>query len=916
MRKVERPPEVQPGCERSRPVTKARGTRWVWTAGLALALLVLGVDSARRLDGIQAATEALVGARLQPEVDADSPTGYRWGQHRLVLTQTDGYGWLLQAEQELSGGGIRVRSVAYDGALEGREVHWAGLLRWWGLGVTGLYQLAHPDLTAPQALERVAPWANTALLAFFLVALTPLIAFRFGSLPACLFAVGCVAVYPFYDFFGVGYFDHHGVAAMSCMVAVLFLVAGGAGWIRAGEGAGGKPGSEERVLWEWLPTRPVARRWFIASGVAGAVGLWVSAAAMAPVLVGIGLTVLIIFAASWRLQPVRARWVCDASLFRTWGIAGAVGSLCFYLLEYFPGHIGMRLEVNHPLYALAFLGGGDLLARVGTVSAASPHDDAQSGAAVAWLLLDAVLILMLPVMVLVTGESTFWLSDSFLWVFHSLYIVEFLDFNSWLLHLTPTQIVAQVSLAPLVGLLLASALWPTTLVGGWRIAWRTLLLVLVGTGTALTFIFFLRLTGGNGSVAGIGAACAVALWFLLPSPPRTPPLALPWQGALLLASVPASLLLILSLLQMRWMGNAAALWLGVLVVATAVLFEANHVVIRAMVGRVTSGALLFAVLILSPWLAVRAPFVRPNVDVISRDASLWLRRRTGDQPGVILAAPTATAHMTWFGGFRGIGTLYWENLDGLRASTEIYRAPDAVAAQALLGRYGVTHLVFYGWDGGLEQLELSAATAEGRAQTTPQGFLGQIELEMRAGRPASLPSWLVPLPYVPPTVAGYAHPVVRILEVVDNQAPEIALVRLAQFYKAMEISAGVEQSLARSLAIGPSVPGLAMMAELQHLQGANAAFLVTIAQLRAELARAESIELGDRLDAAIALGLEGDAQGVSDQLDAALAGADEKQLRRLAPGRPSLLVELARGLGLDRKYPDAIALAVRLRSGS
>ena len=890
--------------------------RWAWVVGLALALLVLGVDSARRLNGIQAATEAVVGARLQPEIDAGSPSGYRWGQHRLVLTQTDGYEWLLQAEQELSGGGLRVRSVAYDGAPEGRDVHWAGFLRWWGLGVTALYNLVHPDLTAPQALERVAPWANTALLVVLLVVLTPVIAFRFGSLPASLFAVGCVAVHPFYDFFGVGYFDHHGAAAMSCMVAVLFLVAGGASWIRAGEGEGGKSGSEERVLWEWLPTRRVARRWFIASGLAGAVGLWISAAAMVPVLVGIGLGVLITFAALPRPRSARAPWVCEPSLFRAWGFAGAMGSCCLYLVEYFPGDMGMRLEVNHPLYALAFLGGGNLLARIGSRLAhpanASPRDAAQPYAAEGWLLLDAVLILLLPAVILFTGESTFRLSDRFLWVFHSRYIVEFLDLNSWLLRLTPTQVVAQVSLVPLVGLLVAAVLWPTTLLGRWRIAWRALLLASVGAGMALVFIFFLRLTGGNASVAGLGAVCAVALWFLLPSPPRTPPLAQPWQGALLLVSVPASLLLIVSLLQMRWMGNAAAVWLGVLVVATAVLFRANHVVVRTLVGRATSGALVFAVLVVSPLLAVRAPFVRPNVDVISRDASLWLRRRIGDQPSVILAGPTATAHMTWFGGFRGIGTLYWENLDGLRTSTEIYSAPDEGSARALLGKYGVTHLVFYGWDGGLEQLELAAAAAEGREQMSPQGFLGQIELEMRAGRPESLPAWLVPLAYAPATVAGYAHPVVQILEVVDDQAPEIALVRRAQFYKAMENSAGVERSLEGSLAFGPSVAALAMTAELQHLQGAGAAFLVTLARLSAELARTGSIELGDRLDAVIALGLGGEAQAVAAQLDAALAGADEKQLRRLPPGRLSLLVDLSRGLGLDRRYPVAIALAQRL----
>ena len=889
--------------------------RWAWTIGLALALLVLGADSARRLDGINAATEVLVGARLQPEVDAESPTGYRWNQHRLVLTQTDGYEWLLQAEQELSDGGLRVRSVAYDGVPEGREVHWAGLLRWWGLGVTGLYQLAHPDLTAPQALERVAPWANTSLLAVLLVVLTPLIAFRFGSLPACLFAVGCVAVHPFYDFFGVGYFDHHGVAAMSCLLAVLFLVAGGAGWVRASEGEGGEPGPEERALWEWLPARSMARRWFIASGLAGAVGLWISAAAMVPVLIGVGVGVLITFAVSWRSLPARAPWVCDPSLYRIWGIAGAVGSLCLYLLEYFPEHVGMRLEVNHPLYALAFFGGGDLLARVGTASASSPGDDVRPGAKLGWLLLDVGMIVLLPAVILLTGESTFMLSDRFLWVFHGRYIVEFLSLDSWLTRLTPTQVVAQMSLVPMAGLLLAAALWPTTLEGGRRLAWRALLSVLVGVGAAFAFVFFLGLSGGNGSVAGLGAACAVALWFLLPMPDKAPSLALPWQSALVLASAPGCLLLILSLLQMRWMGNAAALWLGVLVVGAAVLFKANHVLTRSMAGRVASGVLVLAVLILSPLLAVRAPFVRPNVDVVGRDASLWLRRRIGDQPGVILAGPTATAHMTWFGGFRGIGTLYWENLDGLRASTEIYRAPDARSARALLSRFGVTHLVFYGWDGGLEQLELAAAAADGREQASSLGFLGQIERQVRSGRFESLPSWLVPLPYAPATVAGYVHPVVQILEVTEDQTPEIAFARLAQFHKAMEDSAGVEQSLARSLAIGPSVPALAMMAELQHLKGAEADFEISVGSLRAELARAESIELGDRLDAAIVLGLGGDAQALAAQLGAALAEADEEQLRLLPPGRLSLLVDLSNGLGLDRRYPGAVALARRLATG-
>ena len=762
----------------------------------------------------------------------------------------------------------------------------------------------------------MAPWANTALLVVLLLALTPVIAARLGSVPASLFALGCVAVYPFYDFFTVGYFDHHGVAAMACMMVVLLLVAGGAGWVRAEEVETGKAGAEERVLSDWLPTRGAARRWFVASGLIGAIGLWISAAAMAPVLLVTGLGALVAFMACGRGGAARAAWSLDPSLFRVWGIAGAAGSVAFYLLEYFPSHMGMRLEVNHPLYALAFFGGGDLLARIGERLHArptpgdAPRDAAPRAAAIGWVAFDAALILCLPAVVLITGESTFRLVDRFLWTIHNRFIVEFLGLNAWLLNLSPRQIAGQVSLVPLASLLVAAVLWPSELTGRWRLAWRAVLVVAVGAGAAYGFVFLSRLTGGNLAAAVLGTAVMTGLWFLLPLPGRTPALAPPWQGALVLALMPALSMLIVALVQMRWMGNAAALSLGVVVVVAAVLIRSDHVLLRNMTGRAATGALALTVLVLQPALTVTEPFVRPNADVIASDASHWLRRRLGDQAGVILAGPTPTTQMIWFGGFRGLGTLYWENLDGLRVSQAIYGAPDADSARALLARYGVTHVVFYGWDGGLEQLEGSAREADGEGASS-ESFLGAIERALRAGQPVSLPPWLTPLPYVPPTVAGYHHPVAQILEVGDLP-PEIALARLAQFHKAMEDGPGVEESLARSLAIGPSVPALAMMAEIQRLKGERPAFLATLDLLRAELSRSPALDLGDRVDAAIALGLGGDGQGVSIQLSAALAQADDRQLRRLAPERLSLMIDLSRQLGLDGAYPDAIALAERV----
>ncbi len=339
-------------------MTASARSKLIWVGAVSLAFAFVAADSARRARGLETATNTPVGARLEP--DPRSSSGYRWAQHKLVMTQTDSYHWLLQTEQAMAAGALRVHEAAYDNAPSGRQVHWAGFMRWWTLGLNRLYRLGHPEMTGPQALERVAPWANTTLLMVVLLTLTPLVAARFGSVPAGLLALGSVAVFPFYDFYAVGYLDHHGAAATTCLLAVLFIVAGGAGWIRSGEGEGeqGKSSPEQRALREWLPTRQSARRWFMASGLAGAVGLWISTATTVPVLVAIGLGVLVGCGVAARVRPGRSQWLVEPGLFRTWGVAGAAGSFGLYLLEYFPGQLDMRLEVNHPLYSLAFLGGG------------------------------------------------------------------------------------------------------------------------------------------------------------------------------------------------------------------------------------------------------------------------------------------------------------------------------------------------------------------------------------------------------------------------------------------------------------------------------------------------------------------------------------------------------------------------------
>ena len=55
----------------------------------------------------------------------------------------------------------------------------------------------------------------------------------------------------------------------------------------------------------------------------------------------------------------------EPDVWRLWGRVGAALSLVFYLIEYTPSHLAMRLEVNHPFYALAWWGGAEIVGAAG-----------------------------------------------------------------------------------------------------------------------------------------------------------------------------------------------------------------------------------------------------------------------------------------------------------------------------------------------------------------------------------------------------------------------------------------------------------------------------------------------------------------------------------------------------------------------
>jgi hypothetical protein len=774
--------------------------RMVWLTALALALAFLAADTNSRLQTLRAIYPLRITDVPRPQPEATSPTGYERGQHRLVLPGigTDGYHWIMHTERMLDGEGARIRRSSSDGPPGGREVHWSGSVRWWLAAVGTAYHLAHPELTRAQALERVAPWANTLALALIVIAFSALVAARFGGPPAALFALGSVAVYPLYQYSAAGLLDHHGLAAMAAFAVVLFLAAGGAGWVRRTDADSTRDNALERLpphvgkdrdtVGDWLPHRAAARRCFIAAGIAGGSGMWISAVTIVPVLIAVGLGVVIASGLPARTRGRSPTWEPDPQLWRLWGASGALTSVGFYLLEYFPADFGLRLEVNHPLYALGWLAGGDLLCRFGQLAEHKPNMPTAEPRPWLWILLDVVAIAILPAVVLLGRGAVFRVADPFLWALHEDYILEFQGLTTQLALLNHWQLLEGViNLLPVLALPLAALLWPTTLAPPWRTAWLALLLgamfLAIAFVHALCFASISSLLDQHDLLPSSGsltralghAVCLVIdaltliVFFFLPRSPEPRVLPAPARAVLACVLAPAVLLLLFTFRQMRWLGLDAALWLAVLVVAAAVVrhtvdwTRARHFVAILCLGLILLPFPLFTALF--PW-RFGYPAAPEATQLATRDIAYLLRARLGTATGTVASGPTTTTWLAYFGGLRGLGTLYWENLGGLRATAEIYGAPTPQHARPLIERYGVTHIVVCSWDAFTHPYVRLARgqrlDSQNRHAPAADAFIFQLV------RGDATPDWLTRIPFVLPALTTLRTERVWIFEVRRN----------------------------------------------------------------------------------------------------------------------------------------------------
>ena len=550
-------------------------------------------------------------------VDATSPTGYAGGRRWLIVPEHNNpsYQWMAETQQMLARHEWRVRHIDYENAPAGREVFTASPYRWW-LGLLAWVDHAVSGRSPGLAVEHAALSAEPLLQFLLLVGATIFVARQFGALAAAGLSLGLVTIFPLAAAYLPGVPDDHGLTLALALASVLLLLAGA---------------REEAVS-------GARGRWFFLAGVAGGAGLWISAAEQTPVIGGIALGGIL---AAWVARTKPAPAAADEPLpWREWALGGAATSLFAYLAEFYPGHLDFRLQVNHPLYALAWLGLGEIL----TWFAGWMRRGKLFGALreIGGLGLALAAVAALPVALVRSGTLTTFAGD---------FLAERL-----------TNLPDGVS---------APNLW----------AW------LVRDGVTRPF-----------------AAAVLPLLLLVPvlwllgrrtTQPRR-------RAFLALAVGPVLVALALAVAQLRgWNlldGMLLALFVAVLATAVPAARAAWSVFAALALG---SG--LLALLPAPATGGDDFKFTRAEVEgLYERAVAHWIADHVGAEGATVLVPPYRTSSFCFYGGLRGLGTPNWENREGLQATFRIATATRPNETQALVAERGVTHIVLPSWDTDLD----------------------------------------------------------------------------------------------------------------------------------------------------------------------------------------------------------------------
>ena len=642
--------------------------------------------------------------------------------------------WVIHAQALLESDSLRIRETQIDNAPNGREVHWSSGLIWLIAGLARLISSfnGQPPVDCVAWAAIVAP---LLLLLLSIIGIGWIVANRLGWAVAGFFLLILFTSRTVYEGFVYGMADHHGMVFAFATASVLALVFGGAGLVNL-----------KKTKFPFLLKEASARRWMILAGILGGAALWVSAATAIPVLVGCGAGAVV---AAW--IGCRAGVPLKTDLWRTWGLAGCLSSLFFYALEYLPSATGWRLEVNHPLHALAWLSAADLLTRLLRRLFAGERFANGSPGDLLRLALSLVFVLLPPAMAISRPDLFFFVSDKFLLALHKEYINEF----------QPLWVILFSDESPSF-YLLTTFVWP--------------LVVLLGV--------------------------PLLLWRDGFSPV--------WRGLAGFVLCPLIVMQALAFSQVRWQGMATGLWMiEVLILLSAILHHRP----TEPLPRWRLGVLAALGILALAWHpqgvfrnALAASVSQDQLPkncaptILLRDVAHRLLQSSPERLPVVLAGPNSSTDLSYYGHIRTLGTLYWENVEGLKKAARIFAAPDAKEALRLIQQAGVTHILVATWDDfGMDYVKLLAQSGE-ISEAPPKPFVKSL---LDGAEP---PDWIRPLYYPIPATFGLDGAEVRLFAVMPDQSPIDALIHRGIYHLDAGDSEGAKKIFQRALEISPNEP--------------------------------------------------------------------------------------------------------------
>lgn len=652
------------------------------------------IDIASSL-GLRGEEPATPLAMAYPSFAADAQT---WVRHALSLSE---------AEQ------FRLRFTQIDNGLTGREVHWNSA---WAWAIAGAGWVEHwiTGAPLPRATERATLWLPPVTFFFLIVATSYFAGTRAGLLAAIVVGFALLGHPRVYEGFFPTYVDHHGLLTLAAFGVTLGGAFMGLGWIRGT--------SAQSVLPETLE-KAKAAAWF--SALSGAGGVWVSAASSLPPIGIVGCAGLLALIVRGRAAQSGGA-VFHAEVWRLWGYVGGGASLLFYLLEYFPNHLALRLESNHPLYSLAWAAGGVLIGELGEWWT-------QRRAPIGLLSLRTCLcvgaILIAPAVILLGGERVFVVADPFLANLHRS-IQEFVP------------------------------LWVSMRSAGWSATLRVVGVENIPLIAALVTIFVLKRRTPLVLAYGVIAALLFS--------------AMGWLQSRWLLNASGSQIVLALLLLLIWTHAWRPVWRWAAAVACVAALYGQPALSRIVDARGD--------------VAARRVSPKDALQPLWRDIAKAIRASAPDQQIVLLTNPNSSTGVGYYGRFKTIGTLYWENNAGLKAAASIFSAPDEATAGELIKKLGITHLALISEENFIEQY-----FRLWRPEASIDDFKRSFGYQVLVNR--MIPSWLQMIPYKVPDDLGTLNVSVMLCKVAFNQTPADALYFLAISKIATGATADAEKDL-------------------------------------------------------------------------------------------------------------------------